>query len=148
MSPLQQEVLLQMRLRGFADSTAEAYIHAMKELWQFHRRPLEKLSCKDVQLFLDEIITVRKRAWATVHVYFSALRFLYGPVLKRPACEFSIPPRGRSGRRPGVLSREEVSRIIAAPRSIRAPMRRSTFLRGGASTSRSTTWTANRISRN
>jgi hypothetical protein len=26
MSPLQQEVLLQMRLRGFADSTFEAYI--------------------------------------------------------------------------------------------------------------------------
>jgi site-specific recombinase XerD len=119
MSPLQQEVLLQMRLRGFADSTAEAYIHAMKELWQFHRRPLEKLSCKDVQLFLDEIITVRKRAWATVNVYFSALRFLYGQVLKCQACEFSIPPRGRSGRRPGVLSREEVARIIAAPRSLK-----------------------------
>jgi integrase len=119
MSQLQQEVLLQMRLRGFADSTFEAYIHAMKELWRFHRRPLEKLSCKDVQLFLDEIITVRKRSWATVNVYFSALRFLYVQVLKRPACDFSIPPRGRSGRRPGVLSREEVARIIAAPRSIK-----------------------------
>jgi site-specific recombinase XerD len=36
-------------------------------------------------------------------------------VLKRPAHEFSIPPRGRSGKRPGVLSRQEVERLIAAP---------------------------------
>jgi site-specific recombinase XerD len=72
-----------------------------------------------VQRFLDEIITVRKLAWATVNVYFSAYRFLYEQVLQRSSCEFSIPPRGRSGTRPGVLSQEEVRRIIAAPRNIK-----------------------------
>ncbi len=115
MSALREAVLLQMRLRGFATNTVDAYIHAMVELWKFFKRPLERLSCEEVQRFLDEIITVRKRAWATVNVYFSAYRFLYQQVLKRPAHEFSIPPRGRSGKRPGVLSRQEVERLIAAP---------------------------------
>ena len=119
MSALREAVLLQMRLRGFATNTVDAYIHAMVELWKFFKRPLEGLTCEEVQRFLDEIITVRKRAWATVNVYFSAYRFLYEQVLKRPAQAFSIPPRGRSGTRPGVLSRPEVERLIDAPRSLK-----------------------------
>ena len=66
MSALREKVLLQMRLRGFSPSTVEAYIYALEQLWQFHRRPLERLSCEEVQRFLDEVITVRQRAWATV----------------------------------------------------------------------------------
>jgi integrase/recombinase XerD len=119
MSALREAVLLQMRLRGFAPNTVDAYIHAMVELWKFFKRPLERLTCAEVQRFLDEIITVRKRAWATVNVYFSAYRFLYEQVLKRTAHEFSIPPRGRSGTRPGVLSRKEVERLIAAPLNLK-----------------------------
>ena len=119
MSPLREAVLLQMRLRGFAAKTFDAYIYALEELCRYYRRPLETLTCAEVQRFLDEIITVRKLAWATVNVYFSAYRFLYERVLKRSAREFSIPPRGRSGRRPGVLNREEVERLIAAPRNVK-----------------------------
>ncbi|MDD3546406.1 MAG: phage integrase N-terminal SAM-like domain-containing protein [Kiritimatiellae bacterium] len=76
MSPLREEALLQMRLRGFAPKTVEAYIYAMKVLCRFYMRPLESLTCAEVQRFLDEVITVCKRAWATVNVYFSAYRFL------------------------------------------------------------------------
>jgi site-specific recombinase XerD len=108
-----------MRLRGFAGKTVDSYIHAMEQLWGFYRRPLEDLSCEEVQRFLDEIIRVRKLSWSTVNVYFSACRFLYEQVLKRPVSAFSIPPRGRSGTRPGVLSRQEVERLLEAPRSLK-----------------------------
>jgi integrase/recombinase XerD len=119
MSALREAVLLQMRLRGFSQKTVDAYIYAMVQLWAFYQRNLARLTCGEVQRFLDEIITVRKLAWATVNVYFSAYRFLYEQVLKWPAHEFSIPPRGRSGRRPGVLNREEVERLIAAPHNVK-----------------------------
>jgi integrase/recombinase XerD len=119
MSVLREAVCLQMRLRGFSPRTHESYLHALEQLWAFYERPLERLSCQEVQRFLDEVITVRKLAWATVNVYFSACRFLYEQVLKRPAREFSIPRRGRSGKRPGVLSRQEVERLIAAPRNVK-----------------------------
>jgi len=119
MSALREAVLLQMRLRGFAPKTVEAYIRALVQLWEFYRRSLERLSCAEVQRFLDEIITVRKLAWATVNVYCSAYRFLYAQVLKRPAQAFSIPPRGRSGKRPGVLSRQEVDRLLVAPLNLK-----------------------------
>ncbi len=119
MSVLREAVELQMRLRGFASKTKEAYLYALEQLWAYHRRNLARLTCAEVQQFLDEIIAVRKLAWATVNVYFSACRFLYEQVLKRPASEFSIPRRGRSGKRPGVLSREEVERLIAAPHNLK-----------------------------
>ena len=119
MSPLREAVLLQMRLRGFAPKTVDAYIHALEQLWDFYKRPMERLCCEEIQRFLDQIIRVRKLAWATVNVYFSAYRFLYEQVLKRLPHEFSIPRRGRSGTRPGVLSRQEVERLIAAPRNLK-----------------------------
>lgn len=119
MTPLRESVLLEMRLRGLSPQTHRSYIHAMEELARFYRRPLETLVCSEVQVFLDHLISVRKLAWSTINVYFSAFRFLYGQILKRGANEFSIPPRGRSGKRPGVLCGDEVKRLIDAPRNLK-----------------------------
>jgi len=119
MSPLREAVLLQMRLRGFSPQTVESYIHAMEELARFYQRALDTLSCRQVQWFLDRLIRIRKLAWATINVYFSAYRFLYEQTLKRPIHQFSIPPRGRSGTRPGILSNDEVLRVIEAPRQLK-----------------------------
>lgn len=119
MTALREAVLLAMRLRGLAASTVEAYIHAMEQLARFHRRALDTLTCLEVQRFLDEIIRVRELSWSTVNVYFSAYRFLYEQVLRRAPHEFSIPPRGRSGTRPGVLSAAEVGRVIEAPPNLK-----------------------------
>lgn len=118
-STLRESVELEMRLRGFSPRTHESYIHALMELAKFYWRPLETLACAEVQAFLNHLITVRKLAWSTINVYFSAYRFLYEQVLKWPAKEFSIPPRGRSGKRPGVLSPEEVERVINSPRNLK-----------------------------
>ncbi|TFG79688.1 MAG: integrase [Chromatiales bacterium] len=119
MARLRESVEMAMRLRGFSPRTHESYIHALEELWRFYKRPLERLSCQEVQLFLDEIIRTRNLAWATVNVYFSAYRFLYEQVLRRTPRQFSIPPRGRSRTRPGILSREEVMRLIEAPPNVK-----------------------------
>lgn len=119
MSPLREALLLEMRLRGLSIRTQVSYVHACKELARYYRRPLETLECSEVQAFLDHLISVRKLAWSTINVYFSALRFVYGQILKRPANDFSIPPRGRSGKRPGVLSRQEVKRLIGAAKNLK-----------------------------
>jgi len=119
MRPLRQEMLLEMRLRGMSTRTQRSYVHACKELARYYRRPLETLTCAEVQTFLDHLISVRKLAWSTINVYFSAFRFLYRQILKRPAKDFSIPPRGRSGKRPGVLSRKEVKQLIGATENLK-----------------------------
>ncbi len=111
-SLLRDQVILQMTLRGFSPRTHESYLHAMEELARCYMRALDSLTCLEVQQFLNELISVRKLAWSTINVYFSAYRFLYEKVLGWEVKRFSIPPRGRSGKRPGVLSQQEVHRLI------------------------------------
>ena len=108
MTKLREAVLLHMRLRGLSPRTIESYIYALEQLSRFYWRALETLTCEEVQAYLDHLVTNRKLAWATINVYFSAYRLLYEKILNRPKKEFSILRRARSGKRPGVLSQEEV----------------------------------------
>jgi site-specific recombinase XerD len=91
----------------------------MEELARYYMRPLDTLNKEEVQDFLDELIQHRALQWATVNVYFSAYRLLYEQVLERSKKEFSIPKRGRSGKRPGILNKAEVKRLIYAPTNIK-----------------------------
>lgn len=118
-SELRDEVLLYMRLRGFSPRTVDSYIHAYEALARYYWKALDLLTCQQVQEFLDYLVTQRKLAWATINVYFSAYRLLYEQVLDWDRRQFSIPPRGRSGKRPGVLSPQEVLRILEAPKNIK-----------------------------
>jgi site-specific recombinase XerD len=118
-SALREQVLLYMRLRGLSPRTVDSYIHAYEALARYYWKALDLLTCRQVQAFLDYLITQRKLEWATVNVYFSAYRLLYEKVLDWGRKEFSIPPRGRSGKRPGVLSRDEVFRLINTPRQLK-----------------------------
>ncbi len=119
MTKLREAVLLHMRLRGLSPRTIESYIYALEQLSRFYWRALETLTCEEVQAYLDHLVTNRKLAWATINVYFSAYRLIYEQILNRPKKEFSIPRRGRSGKRPGVLSQEEVKKLINASRNIK-----------------------------
>jgi len=113
-SELRDKVNLHMRLRGFSPRTVESYTHAYEELARYYMRPLDTLSCNDVQSFLDNLLTVRKLEWSTINVYFSSYRLLYEKILEWDEKRFSIPRRGRSRKRPGILSQEEVKQVIRA----------------------------------
>jgi len=113
-SELREKVNLHMRLRGFSPRTVESYTHAYEELARYYMRPLDTLSCNDVQGFLDNLVTVRKLEWSTINVYFSSYRLLYEKILEWDEKRFSIPRRGRSRKRPGILSQDEVKSVIRA----------------------------------
>jgi len=108
-----------MILRGFSPRTHESYLHAMVELARYYRRSPDQLSNEEIQSFLVHIITVRRLAWSTVNVYFSAYRCFYEKVLHWDRADFHIPPRGRSHHRPVVLSRQTVKQILQAPRNLK-----------------------------
>lgn len=119
MSPLRSRFCDYMILRGFSANTHESYLHAMVELVRYYRRSPDQLSNDEIQAFLVHIITVRRLAWSTVNVYFSAFRCFYEKVLRRERVAFHIPPRGRSHHRPFVLSRQTVERILLAARNLK-----------------------------
>jgi len=119
MSPLRSRFCDYMTLCGFSPRTHESYLHAMVELARYYRRSPDQLSNEEIQAFLVHVITVRRLAWSTVNVYFSAYRCFYEKVLRWDRVDFHIPPRGRSHHRPFVLSRPEVKQILQAPRNLK-----------------------------
>ena len=91
MTELRRRVELHMRLQGLSPKTHTSYLHAMEGLAGYYNRSPADLSCNEVQLFLDHLITDRGLAWSTVNVYFSAYRYLYEQVMGLSRREFSIP---------------------------------------------------------
>jgi len=119
MGALRDQFLQYMRLKGFADKTLKSYEGAMLDLTRAYGVAPDTLSNAQIQDHLDHLIRVRKLAWCTVNVRVSAFRCFYGEMLKRPTAEFSLPPRGRSRKRPTVLDRKTVRQILEAPRCLK-----------------------------
>lgn len=115
MGALRDQFLRHMRLKGFADKTLASYESALVDLTRAYRVSPDTLSNDQIQAHLDHLITEKRLAWCTVNVRVSAYRCFYGEMLKRPTAEFSLPPRGRARKRPKVLDRETVRRILEVP---------------------------------
>ena len=118
-SQLRDKVNMHMRLRSFSPRTIESYTHTYEELARYYMRPLDTLSCEEIQQFLDNLVTARKLEWSTINVYFSAYRLIYEKILGWDKKRFSIPRRGRSGKRPGILSQDEVKKLIRVHKNVK-----------------------------
>lgn len=119
MGALREQFRRHMRLQGFAARTQESYEHALVDLTRVYLISPDKLTNEQIQAHLDLLLRERHISWNTVNVRFSAFRCFYGGMLKRRATEFSLPPRGRSHRRPMVLARDTVRRILAADHNLK-----------------------------
>ena len=119
MGALRERFQQHMRLKGFAERTQESYDNALVGLTREYGVSPDTLSNEQIQSHLDRVIREHHLAWSTVNVRVSAFRLFYGEMLNRPATEFSLPPRGRSRRRPVVLDRATVRRILEAPKSLK-----------------------------
>ena len=119
MKSLRQQMTDAMVLRGFAARTQEAYLAAVVALAKHYRRAPDTLSSDELQAYLLFLITEKKLAYASVNQAACAFRFLFERVLKRPNARFDIPMAKVPKRLPQILSREEVSRLIGAARTLR-----------------------------
>ena len=119
MSELRERFQRHMRLKGFADKTRRSYEQAVEDLTREYRVAPDQLGEGQIQAYLDRLICERHLAWSTVNVRCSAFQCFYGELLKRPATQFSLPPRGRSRKRPTVLDRATVQRILQAPKNLK-----------------------------
>lgn len=119
MSVLRERFVQYMRLRGFAEKTKESYLRAVVDLARAYRVSPDVLTNDQIQAHLDRLMRERHVAWATANVYFSAYRCFYRELLKRNTTEFGLPQRGRSRKRPTVLDRETVRRILGAAHNLK-----------------------------
>ncbi|MGI9485506.1 MAG: tyrosine-type recombinase/integrase [Geminicoccaceae bacterium] len=122
MTPLRRQMIEDLSVRGLAENTHKAYLHAVSQLAQYYNKRPDQLSTREVQRFLVHLREERGLAWSSCNLYGHALRFFYRVTLSRCATDFYIPCAKQEQRLPEILSRQEVQRLfqVAANRRDRA----------------------------
>jgi len=114
MTPLRQQMIDAMQLRGFAARTQESYIGAVRQIAKFYHRSPELITPEEVDAWFRELVLKRHLSYASCHLYLNGLRFFYQEVLGR--AEFVRDPifPKRKSRIPELLTREEVRALLVA----------------------------------
>ena len=116
---LRREMDNAMVLRGFAPRTREAYLACVTALAEHYGRSPDGLDSAEIQNYLLHLIGEKKLAYASVNQAVCAFRFLFDAVLGHKRLALEIPMAKVPKRLPQILSREEVSRLLAAAASLR-----------------------------
>ena len=119
MSPLRQQMIDAMVLRGLARRTQQAYLSVVAQLAAHYHCSPDRLDAAQVKAWLLHRITERHLAYTTVNQAVCALKFFFDTVLGRRAEAITIPYAHTPQRRPEILSREELARLFEAATNLR-----------------------------
>jgi integrase/recombinase XerD len=114
MTRLRKLMLDELQRRNYAGSTAEAYIHAVKDFSTYYHKPPDKLGLREINGYQLHLVRDLNLAPSTVQVRMAGVRFFFVRTLKRhyPPIEFRYSKSQR--RLPIVLSQDEVKSMIDA----------------------------------
>ena len=112
-----QQALTRMRadiqLRGLSQSTLKSYIANIREFFKFANKPVGDLDEVDVRKYLMHLIVERRLEPSTVNTYSAAIRFFFAVTLNRTMNYLQIPKMKKPKRLPVILTRNEVSELVA-----------------------------------
>ncbi len=106
--------LEELERRNYSPGTARCYLQAVEQFAEhFHRAP-DQLGAEQIREYQLYLLRERKLSPKTVAQRTAALRFFYVKTLKRRYMLEHLPFPRLPEKLPVVLSREEVSRLLAA----------------------------------
>ena len=106
-------------VRGYSERTQKSYTAAVVGLAKYYRRSPDRLTQREVEVYLVHLTEERKLAWNTRSLVTNGLRFFYHTTLGRKQMDFSIPRPKAPAKLPEILSREEVARILSQPKNLK-----------------------------
>ena len=110
MTPLRQQVIDEIRLRGYSARTEETYIHSLKQLALFFNKSPELLSNTELEAYFRHINLVQGLARSSILVKLNALNFLFRYVLNRPFNINIVLPK-KAQKIPPLLTVEEIYQL-------------------------------------
>jgi hypothetical protein len=69
MTPLRQQMIEAMRLRGFSPRTHQSYLAAVEQLARYHHCRPDRLSLQQIQTFFKHLALERELAPASCRLY-------------------------------------------------------------------------------
>jgi site-specific recombinase XerD len=101
-----------LKLAGRSESTRVQYIGCVFRFVKYHMRTPEEMGEREVRQFLLFLAEDRKISGGYYLQQLGALKFFYGVTLGRPEVVAGIPWPKVKRRRPDVLTRDEVARVL------------------------------------
>jgi integrase/recombinase XerD len=117
-SPLRQRMLEDMRLRKLAPKTQDAYVRGVLRLAGYLRRPPDTATVEDLRNFQLHLVDLGTSP-ITLNATITGLKFFFDVTLDRAELMAKMKPVFVPRTLPVVLSREEVSALIAATRNLK-----------------------------
>ena len=114
MTRLRQIMLEELERRNYAPSTIGAYLRTVEHFARYFRCPPDRLGTEHIRQYQAAMFRTWKLSPNTVTQRLAALRYLYIQVLQRGWSVAETPYPKKVRHLPGVLSQEEVARLIEA----------------------------------
>ena len=117
MGELRERMQHELVVRGMSPRTQQSYLAAVQGLTKYYHQRPDTISEEQVQAYVRHLIEQRHLAPSSVRVAVMGLRFFYTQTLQRPFSRLPLPKRAKT--LPAVLSREEVTRLLANTTTLR-----------------------------
>ena len=118
MTALRQRMLEDLRLRGFALKTQEAYLGAVRQLAGHYHKPPDQISEEELRQYFLYLQEVKQVAPSTFTIALTGLKFFFEHTLHRHWPTFALVRPPREKKLPVVLSIQEVQQLL---RCLRQP---------------------------
>ena len=119
MTPLRQRMLEDLQIRHYSPITIRVYLHSVGEFARHFGTSPDRLRANHIRQYQLFLIKEKKASLSTLIQMVCALRFFYTHTLHRKVSIERIPFPRREKKLPLILSREEVTALLAAPESLR-----------------------------
>ena len=108
MTPLRQRMIQDLKLRGFAESTQQAYVSAVKALACYYGKSPDLLTQEQIREYFLYLIDEKKAAKSTVTIHLSGIKFFYEKTLGHRWEVFDLVRPKKRKKLPVVLSVSEI----------------------------------------
>jgi integrase/recombinase XerD len=114
MTPLRQQLIEELVLRGMSDRTQEAYVHQVYQLAKYYRQPPDRLSDQQLRDYLFYLAQQRQLSASSLNQAVNAFRFFYQHVVRRDieVLRRALPIGRKEIRRPQVFSPQELEKLF------------------------------------
>ena len=112
MTELRQKMIEDMQLNGLAARTQEAYVMAVRQLAEYHRKPPDQMSETDLREYFLYLKNVKRVSRSTSTLALCGIKFFYERTLGRTWPLFALIRPPKEQKLPVVLSIGEVGRIL------------------------------------
>ena len=107
-----------LELRGRSEDTVKLYTANAAKFLDYHGKPANQMGENEISDFLHHLTKEGSRTVATVNVYNSALRFLYGVTLDYTLNYKKLPRLKQNRKLPQLYTKAEVVEIIESADSL------------------------------